>query len=590
MKSSTSVFKKQPRRRLKARSDRTDQFMDHLEVLFSRLPSTGLRAIVATVLIAAVLTMPAFAAPPAEGTQAPTFTLASLTASHWTLAGTRGHVVVVNFFATWCPPCRAETPDLVAAAKHYSSKGVIFVGVDASEDASLVSVFVKSKGIRYPIVLDSNDVVSKTYDVRAIPTTYVLDRNGIIRYRQIDVLSESVLSSALDAVLAGTAMPESVTSQKFHTTAAEATAKVAASLEAAKSSTPLNAQGLDSAIQTGVTANKKLDDLLAQPDSSSISYFDANETRGKLNAPLAEAYTLRASLTGSKTVATDQAEAALLRGQILMDQELFAQAAAQYDVAMKLAPKDTRGYDGAFLAAYELKDNAKAADIATAEAQIAPDDPESWLTVAASQNALKKYEAALEAERKALNIASQAYAKDPTSKHVAYEFGRVWLKMARTELLAGNRTAARPLLEQAQAAAPATIVAQQASEQYVALEPAHIAIDRTEITRIRGESAQPAKVYVIVRNPSSQTRTVNLSASGLPPRWLLSFCFSTVCNPYKVSFALPAGGSKRIELLVAPLARTGGPWSMSVDASGTSSAQVRLDAKTAKAAVKISAS
>ena len=564
--------------------------MNHRKRLSPTAHARRFRSICATILLASMLAAPALAAPPAEGTQAPAFTLASLSAPHWTLAGTRGHVVVVNFFATWCPPCRAETPDLVAAAKRYADKGVIFVGVDASENASLVSVFVKSKGIRYPIVLDSNDVVSKTYDVRAIPTTYILDRNGIIRYRQVDELSESVLSGALDAVLAGTAIPESVASQKFHAAAAEATAKVTASLQTARSATPPNAPALDSAIQTGIAANKNLDGLLSQPGSSSISFFDVNETRAKLNAPLAEAYTLRASLTGSKTVAPDQAEAALLRGQVLMDQEQFAQAAVQYDAAMKLAPKDTRGYDGAYLAAYELKDNAKAADIAAAEAQIAPGDPESWLTVAASQNTLKNYPAALEADRTALHLASQAYAKDPASKHNAYELGRVWLKMGRTELLVGNRTAARPLLAQAQAAAPGTIVSQQASEQYVALEPAHIAIDATKVTQVLGASAQPAMAYVIVRNPSSEGRTINLSASGLPPKWLLSFCYSTVCNPYKVSFALPAFGSKRIELLVAPLAKTGGPWSMSVDASGSSSANVRLDAKTAKAAIKISAS
>lgn len=564
--------------------------MNHLIALISSAPYNAFRAICASIFTVVLLTAPALAAPPAEGTKAPLFSLASLTSPHWTLEGARGHVVVVNFFATWCPPCRAETPDLVAAQKRYAAKGVIFVGIDSTENAALVSVFVKSKGIRFPIVFDSKDVVSKEYDVRAIPTTYVLDRSGVIRYRQVDELSESVLSSALDAVLVGNAVPESVASQKFHTTAAEATAKVTASLASAKSTAPPNAPVLDSAIATGVAANKKLDDMLAQPDASSISYFDANETRAKLNGPLADAYTLRASLAGSKTADADQAEAALLRGQILMDQEQFDQAAAQYDIAMKLAPKDTRGYDGAFLAAYELKDNAKAADIAAAEARIAPDDPESWLTVASSQNTLKNYPAALTAERTALDLASQAYAKSPATSHNAYELGRVWLKMARTELLAGNRMAARPFLAQAQAAAPGTIVAQQAGEQYAALEPVRIAIEATKVTQIHGASAQPAMAFVIVRNPSSQGRTINLSASGLPPKWLLSFCYSTVCNPYKVSFALPAFGSKRVELLVAPLAKTGGPWSMSVNASGTSSANVRLDAKTAKAAIKISAS
>jgi len=550
----------------------------------------GRRFVLLALALLAALAQRATAAPPTEGVQAPTFTLASLNAPHWSLSGTRGHVVVVNFFATWCPPCRAETPDLVAIEKRYASKGVIFVGVDDREDAALVSTFVKSKGIRYPIVLDTDGAVSREYDVRAIPTTYVLDRDGTIRYRQVDELDAPLLSGVLGAVLAGSPIPESVASQKFHSTANGATTQISADLTSAQSSTPPNALALDSAIATGVAANKQLDDQLSKPDAASINYFDVNATRDKLDTVLANAYTARAALPGSKTATADQTEAALLRGQVFMDQEQFAQAAEQYDVAMKLTPTDTRGYDGAYMAAYEQKNYATAAQIADAEAKLAPDDPESWLTVASARNALKDYPAALDAERKALAIAGPAYAKDPTAKAAAYELGRVWLKMARTQLLAGNPAAARPLLVQSQAAAPGTIVQQQANEQYVALEPAHIAIEQTAVTQAQGASAQPAKVFVIVRNPSSANRTINLTASGLPPKWLLSFCYSTVCNPYKVSFALPAGGSKRIELLVAPLAQTGGPWSMSVNASGQATAQVHVDAKTAKAAITVSAS
>lgn len=561
-----------------------------VETVQARMRQTGLRLAGATLALAGALAMPAVAAAPPEGAPAPTFTLASLDAPRWALANTRGHVVVVNFFATWCPPCRAETPDLVSIEKRYAGKGVIFVGVDDREESSLVSVFAKSKGIRYPIVLDNDGAVSIAYDVRAIPTTYVLDRNGVIRYRQVDVLNAALLSGVLDAVLARAALPESVASQKFHSTAYSAAAEIAASLQAAKTSTPPNGQALDGAIQTGIAANKKLDDMLSAPDSASIGYFDVNETRGKLNSALAQAYSIRATLPGSNTAVADQTEAALLRGQVYIDQERFADAAAQYDLALKLAPKDTRVYDGAYMAAYEQKDYQKAADMAGAEALLAPDDPESWLTVASSQNALKNYPAALEGERKALALASQTYAKDPTSKSGAYELGRVWLKTARTQLLAGNQAAARPLLAQAQAAAPATIVAQQAREQYVALEEPHIAIDETETSRAEGGSAQPAKVYVLVRNPSSQERKINLTATGLPPKWMVSFCYSTVCNPYKVSFALPGRGSRRIEVLVAPLAKTDGPWSLSVDASGSSTARVHVGAKTAKAAITISAS
>src|SRR5579872_6762531 len=78
-------------------------------------------------------------------------------------------------------------------------------------------------------------------------------------------------------------------------------------------------------------------------------------------------------------------------------------------------------------------------------------------------------------------------------------------------------------------------------------------------------------------------RTVSLSTSGLPSHWVLSFCYGTVCNPFKVSFALPAGATKRVELLVAPLNATDGPWTMTVNAGGQPHAVVQVNAKTAKA-------
>lgn len=543
----------------------------------------------AVIVVSLALTGRALASAPAVGTQAPVFELRSPSGDPLSLAAERGHVVVVNFFATWCPPCRAETPDLIAVEARYRARGVIFIGVDDREDGSLVTVFAKNKGIKYPLVLDRSGSVEEHYDVRAIPTTYVLDRDGTIRYAQVDELNSSVLSGAIDAVLAGAPIPQSLAAQKFHQTAADAVAKIQTDVQQA-AATQAGAAALTSAVTTGVKANKTLDALLSQPDATSIGYADANATRDTLDAALAQAYTQRAAIPGSTTQVSDQVEAALLRGSIAADAEQFGDALAQYQTAIKFAPKDTRGYDGASLAAYELKRYALAASIAAAEAQLVPNDPESWLAIASSQNSLKAYPKALAAERTALTLAAAAYAKDPTSKDAAYELGRVWLKTARTELLAGHPGAARPLLEQAQAAAPGTIVAQQADEQYVALIPAQIAIDRTNATMANGADAAPAKVYVLVRNTSKQQRTINLAATGLPPKWLVSFCYSTVCNPFKVSFALPAGGAKRIELLVAPLGATKGPWTMSVTASGTPTARVNLDAKTAKAAITISAS
>ncbi|MBC5805356.1 MAG: redoxin domain-containing protein [Candidatus Eremiobacteraeota bacterium] len=520
---------------------------------------------------------------PAEGTAAPPFSLLGLDARNWTLAQTRGRVTVLNFFATWCPPCRAETPDLNAIERRYAAKGVAFVGIDDEESPALVSVFAKTKGVRYQIVMDSKSAVEHAYDVRAIPTTYVLDRRGIVRYRQVDELNAKTLTAVLEAVIAGKPIPQSQATRRFHGIVSTALRSLNEGLKSAKAAAPGKTPALDAAINTGTRANKSIDTLLSGPDSSSVSYFDVTKARGALNNALAEAYALRAS-------GSDALEAALLRGQTYEDQERFADAAAQYEQAMQMAPKDTRGYDGAYLAQYEMHAYSRSLEIAQAEAGIAPQEPESWLTVASARNSLHQYGLALEAQRKALALASQAYARKPSAKDAAYELGRVWLKMARTEILAHDAASARPLLRQASAAAPQTIVDQQAAEQLAALRPSQIAIDGSGERGARGRSMNPAHVFVNVRNPSAQARAVNLAATGLPSRWLLSFCYGTVCNPYKVSFALPARGSKRVELLVAPLRETGGPWSMSLSVSGGSTARVNLDAKTAKAAILITAS
>src|SRR5437588_3130075 len=118
-------------------------------------------ALAITLLAAASLAVagPARAAAPAVGVAAPDFSLATTDGRSLSLSSLRGHVVVLNFFATWCPPCRAETPDLVAAARKYGQDGVIFLGVDDRERTSLVQVWAKAKGVAYPIVMDRDGAV-----------------------------------------------------------------------------------------------------------------------------------------------------------------------------------------------------------------------------------------------------------------------------------------------------------------------------------------------------------------------------------------------------------------------------------------------
>jgi|GEM_PF-849659 len=115
------------------------------------------------------------------GQDAPDFTLNDLGGNPVQLSSLRGQVVLVNFWATWCGPCRAELPDLAAVYSKHQAEGLTVLGVDDGEQAEAVSGFLKNNYIPYPVLLDSNQRVARTYRVSAIPTTFVVDRRGTVR-------------------------------------------------------------------------------------------------------------------------------------------------------------------------------------------------------------------------------------------------------------------------------------------------------------------------------------------------------------------------------------------------------------------------
>jgi uncharacterized membrane protein len=150
-------------------------------------------------------------------------------------------------------------------------------------------------------------------------------------------------------------------------------------------------------------------------------------------------------------------------------------------------------------------------------------------------------------------------------------------------------SAARAVLLDASTTAPGTIVAQQASEQYVALNPVPWRMAVSGSSTTTSSATVPAKLYVMIHNPSAESRTVHLAALGLPAHWLLSFCYEKVCDPFKSAVTLAPGASQRIELQMVPLAGAGGAWTMTVTTQG-STALVHVSAKTTRAAVTVTAS
>jgi peroxiredoxin len=117
------------------------------------------------------------------------FTLTDLSGKSWTLSALRGKVVLVNFWATWCPPCRKEMPDLDALAHRFEKQGLVVLSL-SDEDRPKVAGYISSHNLRYPILLDTGGATAKMFHVEGIPKTFIFDRNGKLAAQSIDMRTQ----------------------------------------------------------------------------------------------------------------------------------------------------------------------------------------------------------------------------------------------------------------------------------------------------------------------------------------------------------------------------------------------------------------
>ena len=118
----------------------------------------------------------------APTTPAPDFSLHAMSGPNMRLKDQRGRVVMVNFWATWCAPCRQEMPHLNHLYQKYRSSGFVLLGVNVDEDSSKAADVVAKLGITFPVLLDADKRVSKLYDLSTMPSTVLIDRDGKVRY------------------------------------------------------------------------------------------------------------------------------------------------------------------------------------------------------------------------------------------------------------------------------------------------------------------------------------------------------------------------------------------------------------------------
>jgi peroxiredoxin len=140
------------------------------------------------------------AAAPVVGAPAPDFTLTDLEGVSYTLTELQGHAVLLNFWATWCYPCREEMPLLDSAQARYTQAGLIVLGIDADESAEHVAEFRDELDVTFPLLLDPGGDVQQLYRIRGYPTTFFVDAEGVIRAQHIGILGEARLNRYLEAV------------------------------------------------------------------------------------------------------------------------------------------------------------------------------------------------------------------------------------------------------------------------------------------------------------------------------------------------------------------------------------------------------
>ena len=138
---------------------------------------------------------------PFVGSPAPDFDVVTPDGERIRLSDLRGQGVLINFWATWCGPCRAEMPTLQAIYDQQKARGFTIVGINLREPARPIQRFMQELGLTFPVALDPEGSVAARYQAINIPASFFVDRDGIIRARYLGPMSRQVMDASLEAIL-----------------------------------------------------------------------------------------------------------------------------------------------------------------------------------------------------------------------------------------------------------------------------------------------------------------------------------------------------------------------------------------------------
>jgi peroxiredoxin/tetratricopeptide (TPR) repeat protein len=503
---------------------------------------------------------------PQIGQPAPDFHLTTLDGKPVSLASYRGKTLVLNEWATWCPPCREETPDLVAMAKKLVPKGdVVFLGVDSTEAAPIVRTFVASKNVPFPQAIDGDKTFSKTYDVRAFPTTFVIGPDGVLRARYVGNISPQVLAGFIGDARAG----------RDGVLASDAQKKADALLDPAAFAFTGDAVAVHAAAKKVLDAIDKAEAVEGDTDFLRIQ-SEENVLRDAAASALAP------------VAASDEDKVLLarLQGDAAAARERWDDAIAAYAHGLDVAPNDADLLGGLADAYAHKGDYSTAAGAYAKLAEITP-TVDAYVSLGETDGKAGKFNDGAIAFAQAIGRAKAAVSAKPGDAKAIRKVAWAYLYEGRMFAREGDVPRARSAFAQTAAWAaklPKTdaryeMYLEEAQEATVALDAVHpqgktsLSLAPWTGPDLPGSVASTYKYRLVVAGTPG--KVVALSAAGLPKRWIASFCSDRLCAPFRTTVALPASGVKIVEFQVIP------------QSAGAQAPTVRVTGDGASAAVKV---
>ncbi len=504
--------------------------------VFSRVAALALASFLA-------LAAHASAATPKIGEPAPAFTLTTIDGRTVRLAEYRGRTLVVNVWGSWCPPCRLETPDLVAEAGAMRASGVAFLGIDTTETRAIVRAFAAAKNVPYPQVATTDrSAFARDYAITNFPTTYVIDPAGILRAAHADnILPRAQLHAYVVAARRGTSAPL-VSDEQRKLDASLAPDRF--SFEGDRASVLANVRDAATAI---ASAESEMDDAMDDPARD----HDLLATHAEENALRTRAI---AALMGLAQAPEDPVMLPRLKGDAAVAGGDYAAAVSEYRSALAMDASDGAALDGL---AYALSKAGDEAGVVETDRRIVAVAPTYAHEIALARALASTGDRAgtLAAIDAAIPLAAAQSAAALAWTHLYAGAAAIKISdrdRARTEFVAAGETAVRVprsdpryawYLERSQEALLALGLDAGSTATAVTIAP-------WTGPDLPGSLASTYKYRVAISGAAG--RAVQLHASGLPRHWIASFCSDRLCSPFTYRATLPKSGVKLIEFQVIP--------------------------------------